>query len=84
VNSVDLVWNAILASKARDDGDEEGEDLEVGRLGGSEKEMSVLEANGDGGSDLLQRIGSMLPTPDPSSDDDNDVAGLSKEPAKSP
>lgn len=66
VNSVDLVWNAILASKARDDGDDEdeGDDSE----GPSEQEVSVLEVNGDEDVGVLQKMGSILL---PSYNDDN-------------
>ncbi|KAL9191128.1 hypothetical protein ACHAXT_000834 [Thalassiosira profunda] len=64
VNSVDLVWNAILASKARDDGDEDTEDGDTGEavLVGEGK---VVEANGeavDGGLDIVAEMRSWFPT----------------------
>ncbi len=45
VNSVDLVWNAILASKARDDGDDDGEKEEDNQPNG-EQQQSTNENSG--------------------------------------
>jgi len=50
VNSVDLVWNAILATKARDDDDgEENDSMEVSE--GLDIEGVNLETNGENGLD---------------------------------
>ena len=56
VNSVDLVWNAILASKARDDDGEDDESMEA--LKGLDNEGGTLEANGERGfgMDTAQKI----------------------------
>ena len=57
VNSVDLVWNAILASKARS-GDDEDE-LDTSNLNGDE--TAILEASSTGGlDDMLKKISMIL------------------------
>lgn len=78
VNSVDLVWNAILASKARDDDDEEDGDDSMGGSDVLGVDGKVLEASdGDGGNngeelDLFQQISAMLPSFDSLDDDGKD------------
>mmetsp|Transcript_1170 Transcript_1170/g.2456 ORF Transcript_1170/g.2456 Transcript_1170/m.2456 type:complete len:511 (-) Transcript_1170:246-1778(-) len=53
VNSVDLVWNAILASKARDD---DGEDNDSdGGSDGLDDQGDILELNSEEGFDLFQK-----------------------------
>lgn len=54
VNSVDLVWNAILASKARSDGDEDGDELELNEDG------TVINEAPGGLNDMLKKMGMML------------------------
>lgn len=56
VSSVDLVWNAILASKARDDDDGEDGNLDGGLEDGLE--------NGEEGFDMFQQLGSLLSNSD--------------------
>ena len=57
VNSVDLVWNAILASKARS-GDDEDE-LDTSNLNG--EGTAILEASSTGGlDDMLKKISMIL------------------------
>lgn len=59
VNSVDLVWNAILASKARADGDEEDASDE-GELNGEVTDV-MEDASGGGGLDnILRKMGLVL------------------------
>jgi len=56
VNSVDLVWNAILASKARSDEDENGDEIELNGDG-----TAILEASSTGGlDDMLKKISMIL------------------------
>lgn len=58
MNSVDLVWNAILASKARSDGDD-GDELDSSNLNG---DGNILEASSTGGGldDMLKKISMIL------------------------
>lgn len=58
MNSVDLVWNAILATKARDDGDDEDNESGEGTENGSGEAMEggaflSLKANGGADSDAV-------------------------------
>jgi hypothetical protein len=87
VNSVDLVWNAILSSKARgddDDDDDKGDDGSGGGSDGSDDddggEGRTSEAKNDGdqgGFDLFARLGSLLSSLDPSSRDEGvDLNGV--------
>jgi protein Mpv17 len=87
VNSVDLVWNAILSSKARgddDDDDDKGDDGSGGGSDGSDDddggEGRTSEAKNDGdqgGFDLFARLGSLLSSLDPSSrDEGGDLNGV--------
>jgi len=59
VNSVDLVWNAILASKARSDGDDDdGDELDTSLNGDG---TAVLEASSNRGlDDMLKKISMIL------------------------
>lgn len=68
VNSVDLVWNAILASKARgDDVKDENESSGGGIIEGVESAKKVEESN------LFQRISLMLSNFNPSLQGESDV-----------
>ena len=78
VNSVDLVWNAILSSKARGD-DDEGDGGSVGGPDGLDDSgdddgkgrASEAKDDGDqGGFEVFARLGSLLSSLDPSSRDE--------------
>jgi len=54
VNSVDLVWNAILASKARDDSDGEDVDSDGGLGEGMDVKDDVLALSGEEEYDMIK------------------------------
>jgi protein Mpv17 len=74
VNSVDLVWNAILASKARGDDDDKDDDVDGGGdnksrgVGSDDKDDGgASETNDDGaGFDVFRRLGLLLSSLDSS------------------
>ena len=77
VNSVDLVWNAILASKARADGDEEDASDE-GELNGEVTDV-MEDASGGGGLDnILRKMGLVLDSSAEGRDADNTNTGTSR------
>ena len=70
VNSVDLVWNAILASKARADGDEE--DVS------DEGELMEDASSGGGLDNMLRKMGLVLDSSAEGGDADNSNTGTSR------